>query len=138
MTHDQVVAGIEAALGVGAVTADVVAVEARRHAATDTAADVSGAATEAVTFEGGVTAGRHTTADRGAHPRRAEHHDHQRIVSLTQRRLTDPAAVIAGLPPDLRPVPSVAAYDELLPRRRPLTPNTSDTSEPAAAPAAAT
>lgn len=41
----------------------------------------------------------------------------QRVVSLTQRRLTDPAAVIAGLPPDTRPLPSVVAYDELLPRR---------------------
>ena len=41
----------------------------------------------------------------------------QRVVSLTQRRLTDPAAVIAGLPADTRPLPSVAAYDDLLPRR---------------------
>lgn len=39
-------------------------------------------------------------------------------MSLTERRLADPAAVIAGLPPDPRPLPSVAAYDELLPRRR--------------------
>lgn len=140
MTHGQVVAGIESALHVGAVTADVVAVEARRHAATvaATAAAVSGEATEAVSAEGGATVDRHTTADRGAHTRRGEHHDHQRIVSLTQRRLTDPAAVIAGLPPDLRPVPSVAAYDELLPRRRPLSPDTADTPESAAAPAAAT
>jgi hypothetical protein len=29
----------------------------------------------------------------------------------------DPAAVIAGLPPDNRPVPSVSAYDELLAKR---------------------
>ena len=41
----------------------------------------------------------------------------QRVVSLTQRRLMDPAAVIAGLPPDTRPVPSVSAYDELLAKR---------------------
>lgn len=39
------------------------------------------------------------------------------VVSLTQRRLMDPLAVIAGLPPDRRPVPSVVAYDELLKRR---------------------
>jgi hypothetical protein len=39
------------------------------------------------------------------------------VVSLTERRLTDPAAVIAGLPPDIRPLPSVAEYDELLMRR---------------------
>lgn len=37
--------------------------------------------------------------------------------ALTQR-LTDPDAVIAGLPPDTRPLPSVVAYNELLPRRR--------------------
>jgi len=42
-------------------------------------------------------------------------------VSLTERRLADPAAVIAGLPPDERPVPSVHAYDELLARRTPAT-----------------
>ena len=42
------------------------------------------------------------------------------------RRLTDPAAVIAGLPPDTRPIPSVVAYDELLPRRRTTTPPTPD------------
>lgn len=41
----------------------------------------------------------------------------QRVVSLTQRRLMDPAAVIAGLPPDTRPMPSVTAYDELLAKR---------------------
>jgi hypothetical protein len=34
-----------------------------------------------------------------------------------ERRLAEPAAVIAGLPPDQRPLPSVAAYDELLARR---------------------
>jgi hypothetical protein len=38
----------------------------------------------------------------------------QLVVSLTQRRLMDPAAVIAGLPPDTRPLRSVSAYDELL------------------------
>ncbi|MGH3951698.1 MAG: hypothetical protein ACRDSE_21705 [Pseudonocardiaceae bacterium] len=40
------------------------------------------------------------------------------VVSLTERRLADPAAVLAGLPADHRPPPAVAAYDELLPRRR--------------------
>jgi hypothetical protein len=42
----------------------------------------------------------------------------QRVISLTERRLGDPAAVIAGLPADTRPLPTVAAYDELLTRRR--------------------
>jgi hypothetical protein len=36
------------------------------------------------------------------------------VVSLTERRLADPTAVIAGLPPDARPMPSVDRYDELL------------------------
>lgn len=35
-----------------------------------------------------------------------------RVISLTERRLTGPV-----LPPDQRPLPSVAAYDQLLPRR---------------------
>lgn len=97
---EAVVAGITAALTVGAVTAEVVAVEARRHAAT----------IDAVTCgAGGASSDRHLVAQDGVY----EH----RVVSLTQRRLTDPAAVIAGLPADTRPLPSVAAYDELLPRR---------------------
>ena len=71
--------------------AEVVAVEARRASAADpTAAD-------AVPAQAAVA-----TAN---------------VVSLTQRRLMDPLAVIAGLPPDRRPTPSVAAYDELLKRR---------------------
>lgn len=41
----------------------------------------------------------------------------QRVVSSTQRRLMDPAAVFAGLPADTRPLPSVSAYDELLAKR---------------------
>jgi hypothetical protein len=75
-------------MSVGSVLAEVVAVEARRASAADpTAADA--------VPRGGRTAN---------------------VVSLTQRRLMDPLAVIAGLPPDRRP-PSVAAYDELLKRR---------------------
>lgn len=88
-------AGITAALGVGAVSADVVAVEARRHATGSSG--------------GGAGADRH----RGAHGELKV----QRVVSLTQRRLMDPAAVIAGLPADARPLPSVGAYDELLAKR---------------------
>lgn len=97
LTHEQVVAGITAALTVGAVSADVVAIEARRH-------------TPAATTVGGASSDRH-------HVARGDVRE-QRVVSLTQRRLTDPVAVIAGLPPDTRPIPSVAVYDELLPRRR--------------------
>ncbi|NYE20008.1 IS21 family transposase [Microbacterium immunditiarum] len=89
MRPDDVVAGIRAALTVGAVSADVVAVEARLHA-------------------GGS----------GSNRQPVEAHGHeQRVISLTQRRLADPAAVIAGLPPDRRPLPSLAQYDRLLTRR---------------------
>ena len=77
-------------LGLLATGADVVAVEARLHA-------------------GGSTLHRHPVAH--------ENTGEQRVVSLTQRRLRDPAAVIAGLPPDRRPLPTVTQYDELLRRR---------------------
>ena len=90
MRAADVIAGIRAALSVGAVTADVVAVEARLHG--------SGATWE-------------------RHPVAPQSHVEHRVVSLTQRRLRDPQAVIAGLPPDKRPLPSVTHYDELLQRR---------------------
>ncbi|MET4095476.1 hypothetical protein ABIB51_002413 [Arthrobacter sp. UYCu712] len=92
MEREHVIAGIAAALQVGAVTADVVAVEARRCAVED--------------IIGRPRDNRHP----GAKEEIVEH----RIVSLTQRRLADPAAVIAGLPPDRRQLPSVAGYDRLL------------------------
>ena len=100
-----VTAGIRAALTVGAVTADVVAVEARLHAS-------------GTVLPSGATLDRHP-----AHP---DGDAGKRVVSLTQRRLTDPAAVIAGLPADARPLPSVAAYDELLQRRTKTAPPTGD------------
>ena len=95
MDAGDVQAGITAALGVGAVSADVVAVEARRHISS---------------IPGGG-------ADPDRHPGARAEAKVQRVVSLTQRRLMDPAAVIAGLPPDTRPVPSVGVYDELLAKR---------------------
>jgi len=95
MDAGDIQAGITAALGVGAVSADVVAVEARRHATNSSG--------------GGPGSDRHP----GAHAEAKV----QRVVSLTQRRLMDPDAVIAGLPPDTRPLPSVSAYDELLTKR---------------------
>lgn len=76
MRAADVVAGLEAALQVGAVTADVVAVEARRAAGLDAS----------------VTALDPALATPAAKERR--------VVSLTQRRLADPAVVIAGLPAD--------------------------------------
>jgi len=84
-----VVDGLTAALTVGVVHADVVAVEARRIAQARPPFD---ACVEPA-------------------------NDPARVVSLTERRLLDPAAVIAGLPADERPLPTVTAYDELLARR---------------------
>ena len=89
MHADDIEAGIIAALNVGAVTPDVVAVEARLHAAT-----------------GGHESDRPTLE----HAPQLE----RNVASLTQRRLADPAAVIAGLPPDTRPLPTTTQYDELL------------------------
>ncbi|WP_026536953.1 IS21 family transposase [Arthrobacter sp. 9MFCol3.1] len=95
MAAEDVQAGIAAALGVGAVSADVVAVEARRHAS--------------------KIPTRGAGSDR--HPGAHDEVNVQRVVSLTQRRLMDPAVVIAGLPPDARTLPSVRVYDELLAKR---------------------
>ena len=95
MGAEEIKAGIAAALRVGAVSADVVAVEARRHAASVPV--------------GGARSDRHRGAQDAVNV--------QRVVSLTQRRLMDPAAVIAGLPTDARPLPSVSGYDELLAKR---------------------
>lgn len=92
MDARDVIGGITAALRVGAVSADVVAVEARRVASESNTGWVR------------------PDCDPGAKENVLEH----RVVSLTQRRLADPAAVIAGLPPDKRPLPSVAGYDDLL------------------------
>jgi len=98
-THADVTAGITAALSAGAVCADVVAVEVRRLA------QVRSSTLTTPQVPAGAAGGR--------------------VVSLTERRLTDPAAVIAGLPPDNRPMPQVIAYDELLPRRAAATASTS-------------
>jgi hypothetical protein len=102
MAAADVVAGLTAALSIGANLADVVAVEARKH-------QTSHAVTESTTFvtDDGQRSGR--------------------VVSLTERRLADPTAVIAGLPPDARPLPSVDRYDELLALRP--TPPAADVSK---------
>jgi hypothetical protein len=110
-----VTAGITAALSVGAVSADVVALEARRHA-DQAAKQTPGLAVDG--DAGGATRDRQPVAQRDSRE--------QRVVSLTQRRLMDPAAIIAGLPPDTRPLPTVDAYDELIPRRRTIANATSD------------
>jgi hypothetical protein len=83
-------------LAVGAVTAEVVAVETRRHAAA----------------AGGANGDRHLLAHDDNSEQQAGRPE--RVVSLTMRRLLDPAAVIAGLPPDTRPLPDLGVYDRQL------------------------
>jgi transposase len=80
MSHDHVVAGLAAALRAGALTADAVALEARK------AADDADAQPPAAPEPGSA------------------------VASLTVRRLEK-------LPADTRPLPSVAAYDQLLRNR---------------------
>ena len=83
MPAAQVIAGVTAALGAGSCSPDVVAVEARKHAAATP----------------GPAGGPSWPA---AQPRRSR----AAVITLPARR--DP------LPPDQRPAPSVAAYDQLL------------------------
>ncbi|MFF7791315.1 IS21 family transposase [Streptomyces sp. NPDC007991] len=90
MPHEHLVAGLAAALRAGAMTSDAVALEARK------AAEADDTTAPAVLPEG-------PESDRFGHPK---------VTSLTERRL-------AHLPPDTRPLPSVAVYDQLLRRRRP-------------------
>ena len=85
MAPSQVIAGMQAALAAGSCSADVVAVEARKHAAAASPAE-AGTAWQAL-----------------ERPRRS------RAAVITLPRLAAPA-----LPPDRRPAPSVAAYDQLL------------------------
>ncbi len=120
LPHSDIVTGLSAAVAVGAVTADVVAVEARKVADQRNNAPV----THPDARPDATGPGKNGPSVAG------------RVVSLTKRRLSDrsgdrlgdrsgaaapgagrgPAG--AGLPPESRPVPSVAHYDELL-RRRP-------------------
>lgn len=95
LPHDDVVAGIAAALRSGALTADAVALEARKAAppAPTVAAPNDAAASSSAASEAAVA---------------------PVVSSLTQRRLT---ATRPDLPKDARPLPSVAAYDDLLTNR---------------------
>ena len=96
IAHGDVIAALAALVPVGATSADVVAVEARKIAA--------------------------LRGDERPDARRETTNDRVRVISLTERRLGAPAAVIAGLPADERPMPRVDAYDELLARRPSATP----------------
>jgi len=82
----QVAAGITAALGAGSVSPDVVAIEARKHAAAVPGADGAGE--------------QPWPALPRPRPSRAS------VVTLARHQ--------ARLPADTRPAPSVAAYDQLL------------------------
>jgi transposase len=95
LPHATVLAGLRAGARVATTSADVVAVEARKAA---------GQRQPAVGDRTGTTGDVVETVS-------------GRVISLTERRLADPAAVIAGLPPDRRALPTVDAYDELLTRR---------------------
>ena len=86
MPAPAVIAGIRGALTAGSCSPDVVAVEARKCAASAGPADTAGNAWPAL-----------------ERPRRSR----AAVVTLPRRQ--------AGLPPDQRPAPSVAAYDQLLP-----------------------
>ena len=88
MPHQQVLAGIQAALKAGALTADVVALEARKTAETD---DTSATDSPPSAADGAPTT--------------------EPVASLTERRLTQLAT-------DTRPMPSIAAYDGLLSHHR--------------------
>jgi hypothetical protein len=88
LRHDQVVTGLAAALDAGALTADAVALEARKH---DEVSDDPGTELRAEPTE---PPGR------------------QAVRSLTERRLR------AQLPADDRPLPTVDKYDQLLTSRR--------------------
>lgn len=96
MQHEHIVAGLAAALRAGALTADAVALEARKAAEADQDADQATVQAVGASHE----------------PEHAELGGPAPVTSLTQRRL-------AQLPPDTRPLPSVAVYDQLLRRNRP-------------------
>jgi hypothetical protein len=101
MSEPAVLAGIRAALAAGAVSADAVAIEARKHPA-------GGAVTG--TGAGPIDATSEATAATGSAPQRSR----AAVVTLTARRQ---AASLAGLPADGRPAPSVRDYDQLLTHR---------------------
>ena len=83
MPAAQVIAGITAALAAGSCSRNVVAVEARKHAAA-----------------------RPGTSHRAAWPAARPRRSRAAVITLPRRA--------AELPPDARPAPSVAAYDQLL------------------------
>jgi hypothetical protein len=90
------------------LTADAVALEARKAAEADQEADQ-----EADSATDRTASGDHVP----------EPDEPATVTSLTRRRL-------AQLPPDTRPLPSVAVYDQLLRRNRPASRPTSEGEMP--------
>jgi hypothetical protein len=86
MNHEHLVAGLAVALRAGALTADAVALEARKAAEAD-------------------------RPEAAGQPEHLAEPDTATVTFLTERRM-------AHLPPDNRPLPSVAVYDQLLRRPR--------------------
>lgn len=96
MPHEAVLAGITAALDAGAASPELVAIEARKTGR-------AGAAAGDPPGDAGTAA-----EDLGGSPPGPDSADHQpgTVITLPQRR--------TPLPDDTRPLPSVAAYDQLL------------------------
>jgi hypothetical protein len=92
-----VLAGIRAAVAAGSVSADAVAIEARKH-------------TTAIAATGTATTTPNTT-DTAAGPVAGPQRSRAAVVTLGARQR---AASLSGLPPDGRPAPSVRDYDQLL------------------------
>lgn len=107
LAHADVVAGLRAATASGACNADVVAIEARK-------------ANQARPQTAGASPARPPLL-----PVEADDHDVPeceelaQVISLTERRLlSNPDVILSALPPDRRPLPSVAHYDQLLRLRK--------------------
>lgn len=98
LPHEHVVAGLATALRAGALTADAVALEARKHD------DTGNGTADDTTADHPTT----LTGDDGAHGEG----ETPAVRSLADRRLR------ARTPADTRPLPSVDKYDQLLPSRR--------------------
>lgn len=99
MNHEHIVTGLAIALRAGALTADAVALEARKAADADR--DAPGQ------IDPDALSGDPAKPDKDS-----PDGDGATVTSLTERRLR-----LAQLPPDTRPLPSLSVYDQLL--RRP-------------------
>jgi hypothetical protein len=113
LAHDHVVVGLATALRAGALTADAVALEARKSSDDNTDDNLTNAATDV--WDSTTDTGAPASPPGPMSPMSVP------VTSLTEHRL-------ARLPPDTRPLPSVAIYDQLLRHR------TGSTTTPPGAP----